>query len=68
MIDKDRQKEFLTALAQALSDGDEKAQTSIEEQFAKHIFGLFTALVKAGFTDEQAVGLIGAILSATARQ
>lgn len=63
MIDNEKQREFLMALAGSLA----KNQSDKDEAFAAQTFKLFTTLVKAGFTDEQAISLIGAVISAVAR-
>ena len=67
MIDNEKQREFLMALAGALAD-NKTNKNDKNEAFAKQSFELFTTLVKAGFTDEQAISLIGAIITAVARQ
>ena len=66
MIDNEKQREFFTALAKALSE-DAANKGIKEDEFAKTSFRLFTSLVKAGFTDEQAIGLMSAIIGAVAR-
>ena len=62
MIDKDKQREFLMALAGALSEN----KTDKEEEFAKTSFKLFTTLVKTGFTEEQAMTLMTTLIAAIA--
>ena len=60
MIDKDKQREFLEMLLGAVSED----KTDKNKVFAKQSFELFNTLVAVGFTEEQAMSLLGAVLIA----
>ena len=67
MIDNDKQREFFAALAQTLAE-KKTNDSSAEDDFSEKLFKLFSSLKRAGFTDEQAIALICAVLTAVARQ
>ena len=65
MINNEKQREFFEMLASAITEN--KPSVDKNEEFAKTSFALFTTLVKTGFTEDQALMLMAAVITAVAR-